>query len=51
MLTLIQLGDSGEDLVFGTLDGKLGLVQITPSKPIHKWELRNSKKRGGTLSV
>ncbi|XP_066089945.1 Bardet-Biedl syndrome 7 protein isoform X1 [Saccopteryx bilineata] len=42
-------GDSGEDLVFGTSDGKLGLVQITTSKPIHKWEIRNEKKRGGIL--
>lgn len=51
MFALIWLGDSGEDLVFGTSDGKLGLVQITSSKPIHKWELRNNKKRGGTFSI
>ncbi|ELW62629.1 Short transient receptor potential channel 3 [Tupaia chinensis] len=44
-------GDSGEDLVFGTSDGKLGLIQITTSKPIHKWEIRNEKKRGGILCI
>ncbi|XP_027399494.1 Bardet-Biedl syndrome 7 protein isoform X2 [Bos indicus x Bos taurus] len=44
-------GDSGEDLLFGTSDGKLGLIQITTSKPIHKWEIRNEKKRGGILCV
>uniref|UniRef100_A0A3Q2IL64 Bardet-Biedl syndrome 7 n=1 Tax=Equus caballus TaxID=9796 RepID=A0A3Q2IL64_HORSE len=44
-------GDSGEDLMFGTSDGKLGLIQITTSKPIHKWEIRNEKKRGGILCV
>ncbi|XP_012877555.1 PREDICTED: Bardet-Biedl syndrome 7 protein isoform X2 [Dipodomys ordii] len=44
-------GDSGEDLVFGTLDGKLGLIQITASKPVHKWEIRNDKKRGGILCM
>uniref|UniRef100_A0A5F8A7X4 Bardet-Biedl syndrome 7 n=1 Tax=Macaca mulatta TaxID=9544 RepID=A0A5F8A7X4_MACMU len=44
-------GDSGEDLLFGTSDGKLGLIQITTSKPIHKWEIRNEKKRGGILCI
>ncbi|XP_060035115.1 Bardet-Biedl syndrome 7 protein isoform X2 [Erinaceus europaeus] len=44
-------GDSGEDLLFGTSDGKLGLIQITASKPIHKWEIQNEKKRGGILCV
>ncbi|XP_042548952.1 Bardet-Biedl syndrome 7 protein isoform X2 [Dipodomys spectabilis] len=44
-------GDSGEDLVFGTLDGKLGLIQITASKPVHKWEIQNDKKRGGILCM
>ncbi|OBS70111.1 hypothetical protein A6R68_01350 [Neotoma lepida] len=44
-------GDSGEDLLFGTSDGKLGLIQITTSKPIHKWEIRNDKKRGGILCI
>lgn len=44
-------GNSGEDILFGTSDGKLGLIQITASKPIHKWEIRNEKKRGGVLCI
>lgn len=44
-------GDSGEDLLFGTSDGKLGLIQITTSKPVHKWEIRNEKKRGGMCLI
>ncbi|XP_012590281.1 PREDICTED: Bardet-Biedl syndrome 7 protein [Condylura cristata] len=44
-------GDSGEDLWFGTSDGKLGLIQITSSRPIHKGEIRNEKKRGGILCM
>ncbi|KAF6092451.1 Bardet-Biedl syndrome 7 [Phyllostomus discolor] len=44
-------GDSGEDLLFGTSDGRLGLTQITASKPVHKWEVRNEKKRGGVLCI
>lgn len=41
------LGDSGEEIVYGTSDGKLGLTQITGSAPVHKWEIGNEKKRGG----
>ncbi|XP_041050183.1 Bardet-Biedl syndrome 7 protein isoform X2 [Carcharodon carcharias] len=44
-------GDSGEDLLYGTSDGKLGLVQITKSSPLHRWEIANEKKRGGALCV
>ncbi|XP_023562208.1 Bardet-Biedl syndrome 7 protein isoform X3 [Octodon degus] len=44
-------GDSGEDVLFGTSDGKLGLIQVTPSKPVHKWEIQNEKKRGGILCI
>ncbi|XP_070273011.1 BBSome complex member BBS7 [Myotis yumanensis] len=44
-------GDSGEDVLFGTSDGKLGLVQITAPTPAHKWEIQNEKKRGGILCV
>eukprot|EP00075_Anas_platyrhynchos_P022788 XP_027312041.1 Bardet-Biedl syndrome 7 protein [Anas platyrhynchos] len=40
-------GDSGEEIVYGTSDGKLGLTQITASAPVHKWEIGNEKKRGG----
>eukprot|EP00069_Balaena_mysticetus_P019254 bmy_02485T0 len=32
-------GDSGEDLLYGTSDGKLGLIQITTSKPIHNFDI------------
>uniref|UniRef100_A0A8C9UKU7 Bardet-Biedl syndrome 7 n=1 Tax=Spermophilus dauricus TaxID=99837 RepID=A0A8C9UKU7_SPEDA len=44
-------GNSGEDLLFGTADGKLGLIQITTSKPVHKWEVGNERKRGGILCI
>ncbi|XP_016863846.1 BBSome complex member BBS7 isoform X7 [Homo sapiens] len=44
-------GDSGEDLLFGTSDGKLALIQITTSKPVRKWEIQNEKKRGGILCI
>lgn len=40
-------GDSGEEIVYGTSDGKLGLTQITGTKPVPKCEVGNDKKRGG----
>uniref|UniRef100_A0A8C8ZHU1 Bardet-Biedl syndrome 7 n=1 Tax=Prolemur simus TaxID=1328070 RepID=A0A8C8ZHU1_PROSS len=44
-------GDSGEDVLFGTSDGKLGLTQVTTPKPILKWQIQNEKKRGGILCI
>ncbi|XP_043917464.1 Bardet-Biedl syndrome 7 protein [Protopterus annectens] len=44
-------GDTGEDLVYGTSDGALGLVQITSNLPVNKWEIQNLKKRGGILCM
>ncbi|XP_032079429.1 Bardet-Biedl syndrome 7 protein isoform X1 [Thamnophis elegans] len=44
-------GDTGEDVLFGTSDGKIGLVQITGVSPIEKWKVGNEKKRGGILCM
>ncbi|KAG2466262.1 BBS7 protein, partial [Polypterus senegalus] len=44
-------GDSGEEILYGTSDGKLGLVHITDSEPVPKWEVANEKKRGGILCI
>ncbi|XP_030335196.1 Bardet-Biedl syndrome 7 protein [Strigops habroptila] len=44
-------GDSGEEIVYGTSDGKLGLTQITGTKPVPKCEVGNDKKRGGILCI
>ncbi|XP_047271845.1 BBSome complex member BBS7 isoform X5 [Homo sapiens] len=49
--TMCFNSDSGEDLLFGTSDGKLALIQITTSKPVRKWEIQNEKKRGGILCI
>lgn len=52
LLNIFFLGDSGEEIVYGTSDGKLGLIQITGSASVPKWEIDNEKKRGGTcLSI
>ncbi|KAG8186876.1 hypothetical protein JTE90_024118 [Oedothorax gibbosus] len=44
-------GESGEDLLYGTSDGKAGLVSIGRTACTHKWEIPNNKKHGGILSL
>ncbi|XP_018420239.1 PREDICTED: Bardet-Biedl syndrome 7 protein [Nanorana parkeri] len=44
-------GESGEELLYGTSDGKIGLIQIAKESPVPKWEIFNEKKRGGILCI
>ncbi|XP_033015685.1 Bardet-Biedl syndrome 7 protein isoform X2 [Lacerta agilis] len=44
-------GDSGEEVLFGTSDGKIGLVEISGVSPVEKWKIENEKKRGGILCM
>ncbi|XP_054846503.1 Bardet-Biedl syndrome 7 protein isoform X1 [Eublepharis macularius] len=44
-------GDSGEEVLFGTSDGKIGLINISTVSPVEKWKIGNEKKRGGILCM
>ncbi|XP_072519319.1 Bardet-Biedl syndrome 7 protein [Salminus brasiliensis] len=44
-------GKNGEEVLYGTADGKLGLIQLTSSAPVSKWEVDNEKKKGGVLCI
>ncbi|XP_042902114.1 BBSome complex member BBS7 isoform X2 [Parasteatoda tepidariorum] len=44
-------GDTGEDLLYGTTDGKIGLVSIGRTGATHKWEIPNNKKNGGIVCL
>ncbi|XP_046582061.1 Bardet-Biedl syndrome 7 protein homolog isoform X2 [Haliotis rubra] len=44
-------GDDGNEILFGTSDGRVGLVQFGTLAPTHRWELPNEKKNGGVLSL
>ncbi|KAB5570977.1 hypothetical protein PHYPO_G00219670 [Pangasianodon hypophthalmus] len=44
-------GKDGEEVLYGTADGKLGLVQLSRSAPVPKWEVDNEKKKGGVLCI
>lgn len=40
---------AGEEILYGTTDGKIGLVQIGEDSAATKWEIENDKKKGGVL--
>ncbi|XP_028815428.1 BBSome complex member BBS7 isoform X1 [Denticeps clupeoides] len=44
-------GTDGDEILYGTTDGRLGLVKITESAPVVKWEMDNEKKKGGILCI
>ncbi|GIY85834.1 bardet-Biedl syndrome 7 protein homolog [Caerostris extrusa] len=37
-------GNTGEDLLYGTTDGKVGLVSVGRASCTHRWEIPNNKK-------
>lgn len=45
----IMYFSSGEEVLYGTTDGKLGLVQIGDCAATTKWEIANEKKKGGIV--
>uniref|UniRef100_H3D688 Bardet-Biedl syndrome 7 protein homolog n=1 Tax=Tetraodon nigroviridis TaxID=99883 RepID=H3D688_TETNG len=42
---------TGEEILYGTTDGKLGLVQIGEQSAAAKWEINDVKKKGGILCI
>ncbi|XP_019647281.1 PREDICTED: Bardet-Biedl syndrome 7 protein homolog [Branchiostoma belcheri] len=44
-------GVEGNELLYGTSDGKVGMVQINSLSPSHRWELPNEKGHGGILCL
>ncbi|CAI5653038.1 BBSome complex member BBS7 isoform X1 [Oreochromis niloticus] len=41
----------GEEILYGTTDGKIGLVEIGEHSAATKWEIDNDKKKGGILCI
>lgn len=40
---------TGDEVLYGTADGKIGLVQIGEHSAVTKWEIDNDKKKGGMV--
>ncbi|XP_061748169.1 Bardet-Biedl syndrome 7 protein [Nerophis ophidion] len=43
--------DGGEDILYGTTDGKIGLVHMGETSAASKWEIYQEKKKGGILCM
>ncbi|CAL8261755.1 unnamed protein product [Lota lota] len=43
--------DGGEDVLYGTADGKIGLLKMGESSGLSQWEIDNDKKKGGVLCI
>ncbi|CAN9514593.1 unnamed protein product [Ophioblennius macclurei] len=43
--------DGGDEVLYGTTDGKIGLVQIGELSAATRWEIDNDKKKGGILCM
>ena len=37
----------GEEVLYGTQNGRVGLVQVGPEEPLYRWDLDNEKREGG----
>ncbi|KAL5012626.1 hypothetical protein ScPMuIL_011177 [Solemya velum] len=47
-------GEEGNEILFGTSDGRIGLVESKLGgklAPSHRWELTNDKRNGGVISL
>ncbi|KAL3880310.1 hypothetical protein ACJMK2_032558 [Sinanodonta woodiana] len=44
-------GDEANEVLYGTSDGRVGLVQLGKLAPCHRWELPNEKRNGGVLCI
>lgn len=40
-------GLSGKEILYGTSDGKIGLIEMNADEPLPKWELANDRRLGG----
>jgi Bardet-Biedl syndrome 7 protein len=44
-------GFTGREVLYGTSDGKCGLIELSLEEPIPKWELNNEKRLGGITCI
>ncbi len=44
-------GFNGREVLYGTSDGKIGVLEMSLEEPISKWELQNDKRLGGVACL
>jgi Bardet-Biedl syndrome 7 protein len=50
--TLYGAGQSeGEDVLYGTQNGRIGLVQLGSEEPVYHWDIDNERREGGVTCL
>ncbi len=44
-------GEDGQEVLYGTQNGKIGLVKLMESEPSYRWDMLNEKKYGGIICL
>ncbi|GLH03728.1 Bardet-Biedl syndrome 7 protein homolog [Gryllus bimaculatus] len=44
-------GENGNEILYGTADGRIGVVQVGRAEVNHKWLLNDDKRRSGVVSL
>jgi Bardet-Biedl syndrome 7 protein len=44
-------GFTGREVLYGSSDGKCGLIELALEEPLPKWELANEKRLGGVSAL
>lgn len=47
LCALVPKGDTGEEVLYGTQNGRVGLVQVGLEEPLYRWDMDNEKREGG----
>ena len=44
-------GAYGDEVLYGTLNGKMGLVKLEAQEPTHRWDMLNERHYGGIATI
>ena len=47
ILCILPSGEDGQEVLYGTQNGKMGLVKLMPTEPSYRWDMLNENKYGG----
>ena len=46
---ILCTGEASETVLYGTQNGRIGLVQLGPEEPVYHWDIDNDKREGGEV--
>ena len=51
MLLVPHAGEDGEEVLYGTENGRIGLVKLQSTEPTYRWDMLNERKYGGVACL